>query len=197
LCQENRPLDTEKEDKSVLSRKDYLKVLYLTVAFEKAKETNNRKAMDDAACQAALIRQKPEYNGKYESQWENGDYKKTYEPSQGFNSVYRHVSVHVNVFESISEVEQYTGEWVNTLSNALFATGASRLDMIGNIASILGLLPKEDQDILNQVYINWAVVGITIQDYYGYGKNLESSYLVNPNYVAKRHQERVVYAHRN
>ena len=177
----------EAEDEQILSREDYLQVLYLTLAFEKAKAVKNRKAMDAAACQAASIRQKPEYNGKYSSQWEDGTYKKTYQPAPGFRAVYGQVFVEVHIIEFQDEADLISGRMVENVGNALGGGVSGALANIGNACSILSLFG--DEEIKQNLTVGWSIVKIQIHDYSKYGEDFSGNYLVTDSNFAFRRNE--------
>ena len=157
--------ELEAEDEYVLSKEDYALVWGYTLAFEKAKSVGNYKAMAGAAEQAARIRQKPEYRWKYSSRWEDGLYKKTFEPYAGYKGGNEGVYVQATVITADMYIV-LSGNGADSISNALGgATGISALDdIVGPAASAVGFFGNESFE--NAIQTGGAIIYVQIYDYY-------------------------------
>ena len=188
------PSGLDPQDKSILSREDYVKVLFLQLAFTKAEQVGNTRAMDGAAEQAAKIRQKPEYNGKYRSQWDDGTYKKTYIPHEGFDGGNGGVYVNVDILDSELDVYFASGQYISDFNTALSQYSGGNIVIEGVLiaTNLVEVLMTNDERIA-RMDVGTAIVQVQITDY-RVGQDFYGEYMLNSSNINIYRNEQVRYS---
>ncbi len=181
----NDPTGYEPEDKYVLSKLDYIRVLFLQVVFYEAEKHKNLKVMAGAAKQAAAVRQKPEYNGKFANSDENGVYKQQYVPEVSLEDYDDGgVFIDVLIFETQTDVDIATGMFFTDSGDA--TTGYPGYELFGFATSVLSFFI--DKDYVKGAEVGGDRIAVKIYDIYTPENqyvpvNYEGLFLINRNYV--------------